>query len=222
MEMERVDEHIYDLTGQIAAGGIIEVTLGAGAAGSRTVAELMHGVAVGSFVAEGAAVMLTSLNNNRFTIEASFPQVLDFIGINQNADVVIGTERLTGRTTRIVPEGGRNTVTIEVSSGSLRGGEMASVTVSGGSTNHPRIVPLSALREDQNGYFILFAEAVSQRRGSNYFLRALRVEPGRRDVANVAVSPSWGMDFPEEPVVVNSDMPVRAGDRVRIVGDLTQ
>jgi hypothetical protein len=210
----RTEAQISDITGQIAAGGIVEVKL----AGARTVTELMPDISVGSFVPEGAAIMLTSLNNNNFYIEASFPQAQDFIDVNQSAEIIIGTERLTGRTARIVPQGGRNNVIIEVQSGALRGGELASVIVSGGSSSHPNVIPLSALREDTNGYFVLYAESVPQRFGSNYYVRARRVEAGRRDTANVAINPVSGVPVPEEPLIINSDIPVHAGGRVRIVG----
>lgn len=218
MELERIEARIYGLARQIADGGIAEVRLESG--GARTVMELMPNIAAGSVVSEGAAVMLTALNNNRFYIEASFPQAQDFIDINQSAEILVGTERLTGTTARIVPQGGRNTVTIEVSSGALRGGEMVSVIISGGSSNHASIIPLSALREDTSGYFILYAVSVPQRFSSNYYARVRRVETGRRDASNVAISPVWGMDIPEEPIIINSDIPVHAGARVRIVGDV--
>jgi len=217
-ELERVETQISDLAQQIADGGIMEVHLPPNTHGGRTISEYMPGISVGSNVSEGAAVMLTALNNNRFHIETSFPQVQDFIDTDQSVDIIIGSERLTGRTIRIIPQGGRNNVTIEVQSGSLRGGELASVIVSGGNTNHANIVPLSALREDQNGFYILYVEAVPRRFGNSYYVRAIRVEPGRRDTNNASISPSWGVDIPEEPIIINSDMPVQPNDRVRIVG----
>jgi hypothetical protein len=217
MELGRLESQIYDITGQIADGGIIEVQLEPGTHSARTALESMAGVAVGSHVQEGTAVLHTAMNNNRFYIDASFPQAQDFISVGQDVNITVGTERITGRVARVVPQGGRNNVTIELNSGSLRGGEIASVIVSGGSSNHANVVPLSALREDMNGYFILFTESVSRRFGSSYYLRIQRVEPGRRDNVNVAISPMWGIPLSEEPIVINSSMPVHAGTRVRIV-----
>jgi hypothetical protein len=97
---------------------------------------------------------------------------------------------------------------------------MASVIVSGGSSNHANTIPLSALREDTNGYFVMYIEAVPRRFGSSYYARIQRVETGRRDTTTVAISPVWGIPLTEEPIIINSDMPVHVGTRVRIVGNL--
>ncbi|MCL2386641.1 MAG: HlyD family secretion protein [Defluviitaleaceae bacterium] len=216
MELERLEIQIYDLAEQIAAGGIVEVRIPSDANGARTIME--HDIEIGSQITEGAAILQTALNNGYFYIEASFPQAQDFISINQNATILVGTERLTGRTTRVVPQGGRNNVTISVQSDMLRGGEMVSVIVSGGSTNHANTIPISALREDSTGYFVLYVESVPQRFGRSYYLRARRIEAGRRDSSSVAISSIWGMGIPYEPIVINSDIPVHADMRVRIVG----
>jgi len=89
----------------------------------------------------------------------------------------------------------------------------------GGRTNHPSTIPLSALRQDQHGYFILYVESVPRRFfGSSYYTRIARVDAGLRDMANVAISPFWGTPLPNEPIVVNSDLFIHAGTRVRIVG----
>ncbi|MCL2199940.1 MAG: hypothetical protein FWB80_13570 [Defluviitaleaceae bacterium] len=214
LEMERIEAQIYELAMQIADGGVIEVRQ----PGAVTVTEHMAGISEGAVVQEGAAILRTALANNRFYVEASFPQIQDFIDVGQNVEVTVGTERLTGRTARIVPQGGRNNAIIEVQSGSLRGGELVTVVVSGGNTNHPSVIPLSALREDQNGYFVLFVQAVPQRFGSSYYVRAFRVNAGRRDTTNVAITTSWGMEIPDEPIIINSDIPVGVGQRVRLVG----
>lgn len=214
MVLERAEAQIYDIAVQIANGGIIEVRLDRDT--SRTVTDTF--VSPGSQVHEGAAIMHTAVNNNRFYVEAGFPQVQDFIGVGQSAAVVVGRERITGNVTGIVPQGGRNNVTIEVQSNNLRGGESASITVSGGSSSHANTIPLSALREDNDGYFILYIESVPRRFGSGYYVRLQRVEPGRRDNSTVVINSIWGLALPEAPIIVNSSIPVHAGDRVRIVG----
>lgn len=84
-------------------------------------------------------------------------------------------------------------------------------------TNHAHTIPVTALRQDMQGYFILYVESVPRRFGSNYYLRLVRVEPGRRSFTHVAIRTLWG-DMPEAGVVVNSDIFVFPGARVRIVG----
>lgn|GEM_PF-2330149 len=86
-------------------------------------------------------------------------------------------------------------------------------------TNHAHVIPVNALRRDAGGYFILYAESVPSRFGSNYYLRLLRVEPGRRSFTHVAINTQWGMDMPDTDIVINSDIFVYPGARVRIVGE---
>jgi len=221
MEMERIERRIYELTEQIADGGAVEFTVAdmeSTALGTRAVTDVMSGMVVGAQVQEGMPMMDIALRNNNFFIEASFPQQQDFIDLHQNVDIMVGNEILTGLTTRIVAEGGRNTVTITLQSGTLIGGELARVTVSPGVSNHANIIPISALREDQMGYFILVVEAQEGRIGTSYILRQHIVSPGRRDNSNVVItSPFFGMEIPEGPIVINSDVPVHAGVRVRLV-----
>ena len=84
-------------------------------------------------------------------------------------------------------------------------------------TNHPHVVPISALRQDQNGYFILYVEPVPRRFGSGYYLQTLRVEVGRQSFSHGSIRGVWG-EIPDVAIVVNSDIPVHSGNRVRIVG----
>jgi len=92
------------------------------------------------------------------------------------------------------------------------------ITTQNTTTNHANIIPITALRRDMQGYFILYAEATPRRLGSNYHLRLLRVEPGRRDFTHVAITALWGLEMPSTGIVVNSDVFVYAGARVRIAG----
>jgi multidrug efflux pump subunit AcrA (membrane-fusion protein) len=125
---------------------------------------------------------------------------------------------MQGNVATVIPDGGRNTVTIEVESRVLTGGELAMVTVLGASVSHPNIIPISALRMDMNDYFILYVEAEEGRFGTNYYVRQRRVTPGQSDSQNVAVNDyfSRGASF-NEPIIINSDSPVYPGMRVRLV-----
>ena len=217
LEMERVMARIDEVSQQIEDDGVTYVTLEEGAFANRAVAEILPGMAIGATVQEGAAVMVTTLRNNQFIIEAPFPQIQDFISTGQEARIRIGKDEINGSTGRITPDGGRNIVTIEVQGGGLVGGELAMVTILGASTNHPAVVPLSALRREQNNYFILYVEAYEGWFGSNYYVRSQMVNPLRRDTANVAINGLHGMVVTDAPIIINSDMPISAGDRVRLV-----
>jgi multidrug resistance efflux pump len=217
LDNERVENRMENLMERIDEGGIYQVRLETGTPSNRVVTQILSGLDIGSFVAEGSPVMVTAIRNNRFTIEAAFPQSQDFIRPNQQVGVTVGNRLLEGTTARVVPQGGRNMVTINVESNELLGGESAWVTVRDRSANAPHIIPLSALRRHQTGYYILYVEAEEGWFGSRYYLQTMMVEPGRRDARNVAVSARHGQSFPQGPIVVNSDMPVSSGNRVRLV-----
>ena len=185
--------------------------------GARTVYELMPGITVGSQIQEGASIMLTALNNNQFTVEASFPQVQDFIEEGDLVELTVGAQRINGQATRVIARDGRIVVTISVQSGALRGGEIAMISVFGSITNHPNVIPVSALREDTFGYFIFYVESREGRLGSNYYVRRQQVTAGRNDALNIAISTVFGMDMPDGPIITNSDMLIQPGDRVRLV-----
>jgi len=84
-------------------------------------------------------------------------------------------------------------------------------------TNHAHIIPVTALRQDQQGYFVLYVESVPRRFGSGYYLHTLRVEVNRRGFTHAAIRATWG-EIPDTGIVINSDLPVFTGSRVRIVG----
>jgi len=215
MERDRIETCIANLNEQIEDGGVVYVQLAEHP--NRIITEISPGIDIGTIVVEGAPILTTAIRNNRFEIQASFPRSQDFIRPNQDVDITIGTTRLEGTTTRIVPDGGHNLVYIQINTNQLVGGELVHVIVSGGNFPHDSIIPLSALRQDQNGYYILFIEPSERFFGNDYIVHQMQVEPTRRDARNVAISARWGLELPEGPIVVNSDMPVIALQRVRPV-----
>lgn len=84
-------------------------------------------------------------------------------------------------------------------------------------TNHANVIPVTALRQDQQGYFVLYVESVPRRFGSGYYLRALRVDVSHRGFTHAAIRATWG-EMPDTGIVINSDLHVFVGSRVRIVG----
>jgi len=160
---------------------------------------------------------MTTLRNNEFIIEASFPQAYDFIRRGLAAEVIVGEYILEAGISQITPDGARNIVTFEVTYGRLAGGELARVIAFGHRSNHS-VIPLSALRNDGQGYYILYVENVEQTFGSNYYVRIERVNPGVRDINYVAITGNFGATaLTGNPIITNSDMLVQAGDRVRLV-----
>ena len=218
LELERINDRIYTLLLHLSNDGTVEVQLAEDTFADRTVASLMPGIGVGMVVQEGMPIMHTALNDNHFVVEATFPLTQDFIEIGQRAELTIGNVTAEGEVTNIQPDGGRNVVTINISSENISGGELAQVTVSGPSSTHTNIIPINALRQDVYGYFILFVESVDRFIGSNYHTYMHRVEMVARSNTRVAIQSAFVPGLPGDAIVINSDMPVHAAERVRLVG----
>jgi hypothetical protein len=217
LDDERIAGRIESLSERIDEGGIYEVRLEAGNMFNRVVTHILSGLDIGSHVAEGMPVMMTAIRDNQFTIEATFPQSQDFIGTNQGASITIGTTEIEGTTSRVIPRGGRYIVTVDLRSNQLSGGELAWVTIRDRAANQRSVIPQSALRRHTTGYYILYVEAEDRRLGTHYYLRSVPVEVRGRDARSVAISGAHGQSLPTGPIVINSDMPVAAGMRVRLV-----
>jgi multidrug resistance efflux pump len=217
LDSERVEKQIESLLEQIEEGGVYQVR--PDTSPNRLITQIMPGLDIGSYVSEGMPVMATAIRNNRFVIEAHFPQSQEFIRANQQVEITVGTIHLEGTTNRVIPQGGQNLVVIEFASNELRGGEIATVNVRDRAANAQHIIPVGALRSHTTGYFILYVETEEGRFGNHYYLRSVMVEPGRRDARHVAISGRHGMALPQDPIVLNSDVPVNIGDRVRLAAD---
>jgi len=89
-------------------------------------------------------------------------------------------------------------------------------------SNQPNVIPLSAVRQDMGGYFILYIEAVPRRFGTSYYARRHAIEVRRRDILNASVGSQIPREpFPSTPVIINSDVMVFEGDRVRLAAGST-
>jgi len=217
IERGRIESRLLKINEQIAAGGVTVVP--SNSFPNRIITEIAPGLDLGSMVAEYTPVMTTAILNNRFIIKAPFPQIQDFIQPNQDADILIGARRMEGKTIRVIPDGGTNLVYIELYSSQLHGGELAQVTISGGNFNYPNIIPLSALREERDEYYILYVVPYERRFGSShdYIVYRMQVDVIQTDDRNAAILGRFGMDLPNGPVIINSDMPISATQRVRLV-----
>lgn len=215
IDRERIQNRIANLQEQIEGGGVVHVQLEDNP--NRVITAISPGIDIGSMVVEGMPVLTTTIRNNNFIIEAPFPQSIEFIRAGQEVSVQVGTNQLEGITTRIVPDGNRNIVHIDVFSNQLSGGELARVTIAAESTSHAHVIPLSALREDAQGNHIMFITPHERRFGSDYIVTQLQVEVIERDDRNAAISARSG-ELPEGPIIVNSDMPITIDERVRPVG----
>lgn len=101
----------------------------------------------------------------------------------------------------------------DVSGDEVTAGQSLSVSVGQKSSNYDLIVPNSAIREDNNGKFILIVESKSSPLGTRYYATRVDVEVLATDDTQTAISAAlYGYEY----VITTSTKPVEAGKMVRL------
>ncbi len=100
-----------------------------------------------------------------------------------------------------------------VTGASIQAGQALNVSVGQRSTDYELVVPNSAVREDNNGKFILIVESKSSPLGNRYIATRVDVEVLASDDNNTAISAGlYGYEY----VITTSTKPVEAGAQVRL------
>lgn len=101
----------------------------------------------------------------------------------------------------------------EVTGEDVTAGQSISLSVGQKSANYDLIVPNSAIREDNNGKFILIVESKSSPLGTRYIATRVDVEVLASDDTQTAIS---GALYGYEYVITTATKPVEAGKQVRL------
>lgn len=97
--------------------------------------------------------------------------------------------------------------------GDVQVGQSISVSVGQKSASYDLVVPNSAVREDNNGKFILIVEAKNSPLGNRYMATRVDVEVlGADDNKTAIKAPLYGYEF----VITTASQPVEAGKQVRL------
>ncbi len=91
-------------------------------------------------------------------------------------------------------------------------GQSLNLTIGEKGQNYDAVVPNSAIREDNNGKFVLVVESKSSPLGNRYIAKRVDVTVLESDDTNSAVSGLMGSEF----VITTSTKPISAGDQVRM------
>ncbi|MBQ8597793.1 MAG: hypothetical protein IJ409_08395 [Lachnospiraceae bacterium] len=102
----------------------------------------------------------------------------------------------------------------DVTGSSIQAGQALNISVGQRSSEYEFVVPNSAVREDNNGKFILIVESKSSPLGNRYIATRVDVEVIAEDDNNTAIS--TGMLYGYEYVITTSTKPVEAGKQVRL------
>ena len=97
--------------------------------------------------------------------------------------------------------------------GDVQVGQSVSVSIGQKSANYDLLVPNSAVREDNNGKFILIIEAKNSPLGNRYIATRVDVEVlGSDDHKTAIAAPLYGYEY----VITTATQPVEAGKQVRL------
>lgn len=108
--------------------------------------------------------------------------------------------------------GQKKLLTFDVT-GAVTAGQTLNISVGQKSANYDYIIPNSAIREDNNGKFILIVESKSSPLGNRYIATRVDIEVLASDDTQSAISAGlYGYEF----VITTSTKPVEAGKQVRL------
>lgn len=109
--------------------------------------------------------------------------------------------------------GQKKLLTFDVTGSSIQAGQALNISVGQRSSEYEFVVPNSAVREDNNGKFILIVESKSSPLGNRYIATRVDVEVLASDDNNTAISAGlYGYEY----VITTSTKPVEAGKQVRL------
>ena len=109
--------------------------------------------------------------------------------------------------------GQKKILTFDVTGDSLTPGQALNISVGQRNADYELVVPNSAVREDNNGKFILTVESKSSPLGNRYIATRVDVDVLASDDNNTAISaPLYGYEY----VITTSTKPVEAGKQVRL------
>ncbi len=119
--------------------------------------------------------------------------------------------------TRIMPDKNdpsqKKLLVFDVEGENVIAGQSLNVSIGQKSANYDMIVPNSAIREDNNGKFILIVESKNSPLGNRYIATRVDVEVIASDDTKSAISGAvYGYEF----VITTSTQPVKAGQYVRL------
>lgn len=110
-------------------------------------------------------------------------------------------------------EDGQCTVTLRLPNSDWKQGQVVQARIVQNKQSYSMCVPVNALRNDTNGYFVLITETQKGILGSENVVVKVPVTLKAKDQNNAAIE---GPLSPDSKVIVSSTRPLEEGDRVRV------
>jgi multidrug efflux pump subunit AcrA (membrane-fusion protein) len=109
--------------------------------------------------------------------------------------------------------GQKKDIVVSLSSEGVNLGVTASINVSSNSKAYNTLIPIDALREGDDGYYVYVISQKKGTLGDEYFARQVKVEVEAYDSSKAAVSDGV---MPMDKVIVTTDKTLSDGDQVRL------
>lgn len=187
-----------DIAGTVSK---INVTAGNTTSASEAVAELQP---------EGKGYTLSFSVTNEQAKRLAVGDVAELVNSWRYDDVMVTLASIKVDTSN---PSANKLLTFDVTGASVTAGQTLNVSVGNKSANYDCIVPKSAIREDNNGKFILIVESKSSPLGNRYYASRVDVEVLASDDTQSAIS---GALEGYEYVITTSSAPIEAGQLVRL------
>ena len=120
---------------------------------------------------------------------------------------------LTSITNDSTDPNGHKVLNFEVSGSDLSAGQSLSLVMGENAVTYDLVVPNSAIRQDNNGKFVLILESRSTPFGNRYIARRADITVVASDDSNSAIT---GNIEPYSYVITTATAPVASGDQVRL------
>ena len=169
--------------------------------------------------ASSAAMLLSPLNGELELVVTISESNADYVAVGDEASVTVGsnTYRLPVLSVSLsATEAGRYELAFLLPADAGRVGMSASVELRNRTKNYDLLIPLTALRQDNSGYYVYIVTTKDSTLGAQTRAQRVDVSVLDQDATRAAVT---GGVSQRDVIITRSDRSLSAGDRVRVNGD---
>ena len=176
-------------------------------------------ITTGDFTTDGTAMRLADTSKGSRLVATVDKANEKYVSKGSQANITASgsKEKLTNYTVSSVTENEEDKtlldVTIDLPEGALEAGAMAEIEIVQKSENFSAVIPIQALREEQNGYYVLVAVEEQGVMGKELVARRFDVKVQDKNSAYAALED--GLLTGEQEIIGSSSRTIGDGSRVR-------
>ena len=212
MEWQKLSEKIEELQKLLENGGVVR------SAFDGVVDKL--NIEVGNPTPDGTAVLISDLSQGTAFIAQIPAEQEKYISVGSTVTLKPGGDQkeLTGLTVESIQKVQKDSelleITVKLPENSLKLGSSAEMEAVQPSKPYPYCVPLSALQEENGGYYLLIIQEDAGFLGPELTAARLNVEILEKNESYAAID--GGSLVAGQEFIADSNKPLEAGDRVRL------